>query len=911
MWRRQFLLLTVLALVVCATTRADDRMDLQAFAIRGDSFRDAGRWKDAVNEYDKALPLAIKLLGPDHEAVIQLITEIGRLHGRLNDFTKSRDYLQRALQLAEKKKGKHDPQTLTVAWTLASSYEATDNHEKAEPLRQQIVTGYTQRFGASHEQTASALQALGYVQTALGQYKTAEQTLLRSLGIREKVLGRNHLETAVSHAALAELYRVMKEFKKGEAAARKSLAIREDQLPKNHPEIASSWIDLANLLQYDSRQKEAAVLYEKALPIFEATYGAASLETSHVVNAMALNQHKMGRYEAAQSLYEHAIATQIRIAGKEHPATLLPRHNYAILLAAKEQYTEAAKAFTEVRQLDRQRLAQILPTLTETQQLTFLGNVDQRRMLYIPLTLGLNRRADTAFNALSAAWVLNGKAMSQQVLAEQGRLQRDSRNPALAPLIRQLTTVRTQLAVLSHGLNASLLAREQLAASEQELAKKLAQAGGQATHATWVELAEVRKHLPANSALIEIAKFEVIDFQSTDDKTRWKSHRYAAWIIRPTGDIQVVDLGEAKLLDDAIAAARKELDTAPATIRAKGEPDAEKQLHKPLATVAAQLLPPLMKHLDGVEQWIISPDGNLWLLPWEILPVEKGKYLGETKRVQYVLTGRDCLPAPQAKITQTPSVILADPDYNLSRDKAAAELKNLLNEVQPDGLARSTRNLVLGSIPRLPGTAVEAEAVAPRLSKYGGTEAKVFTGSQALEGVVKAAKNPRVLVLSTHGFFLPEQADGDVASKDKLENPLLRCGLLLAGCNDRKPASQGDDGVLTGLEIAATDLRGTELVVLSACETGLGDINNGEGVAGLRRVFHVAGAEHVLATLWQVPDLQSAQLMAAFFEHLSDGRTPSKALQQAQREMIQKRRDRFGAAHPYYWAAYTLTGPGK
>ena len=231
---------------------------------------------------------------------------------------------------------------------------------------------------------------------------------------------------------------------------------------------------------------------------------------------------------------------------------------------------------------------------------------------------------------------------------------------------------------------------------------------------------------------------------------------------------------------------------------------------------------------------------------------------------------------------------------------------------------------LLPSVSPLPNTGLEALVVQPNLEEYAGQKSVLYKEQYALERVAKALVRPKVVSFATHGFFLPTQqadrsrhkllASDDIRSVpldqngDRIENALLRCGLLLSGCNNRTSVVADDDGILTGLEILGIDFRGTELAVLSACETAVGDVTNGEGVAGLRQAFQLAGVRSVVATLWQVPDRDSAMIMNDFFANLADGQSRAEALRQAQVSRIKSRRKRYGTAHPFYWAAWTITG---
>jgi CHAT domain-containing protein len=264
------------------------------------------------------------------------------------------------------------------------------------------------------------------------------------------------------------------------------------------------------------------------------------------------------------------------------------------------------------------------------------------------------------------------------------------------------------------------------------------------------------------------------------------------------------------------------------------------------------------------------------MVPWPALIDSDNNYLIEKYSVSLVGTGRDLLNKAPTKGIST-GVIVADPDYDVGTTDAAA--------------AKPFR--------RLPGTAREAKEVALHLKKIAGGDPTVLMGAAASEVAVKELHNVSVLVLSTHGFYLPIPASAKL-------NPLLCCGLALKGANHRGLVSTDDDGILTGMEVVGINLEGTKLVVLSACDTGVGQLQVGEGVAGLRQAFQLAGAEAVVASLWPVADEETATLMGRFFKHQATSRQYADALRQAQLEFMDSLKRERGAAHPILWAAFSV-----
>jgi CHAT domain-containing protein len=413
---------------------------------------------------------------------------------------------------------------------------------------------------------------------------------------------------------------------------------------------------------------------------------------------------------------------------------------------------------------------------------------------------------------------------------------------------------------------------------------------------------------------------------------------------------RLIDLGEADAIDETVAQVRQSVIYAGSELAKtdkSGLPEAERTWEEGFRQVSRPLyqrvFAPLRAALGPATLIYLAPDGELNRLPFEALVDDQGRYLIETYRFAYLSSGRDLLQAHPQPGQGT--VVFAGPDYNLGaarRHEAAEPLLAALSRGTPPGW-RGARSGDVRGLPRwgpLAGAAQEADLVQQALQGSGYGPVTEYVGPKALEEVLKRLRAPRVLHLATHGFFLPdekrapEDRGGPFAAGLEFgparvlvrlrgtENPLLRSGLVLAGANavgeragpatapgqqaDAEPAV--DDGWVTAEEIALMDLRGTELVVLSACETGLGSVKIGEGVYGLRRAFLYAGARTLVTSLFAVPDEQTHQLMQRFYGALKAGQGKLEALHGAQVELLRQRRAAGGAAHPFFWASFVLVG---
>jgi CHAT domain-containing protein len=412
------------------------------------------------------------------------------------------------------------------------------------------------------------------------------------------------------------------------------------------------------------------------------------------------------------------------------------------------------------------------------------------------------------------------------------------------------------------------------------------------TQTETVTVERVQGTIPADAALIEWFRYRPFDPKAKLQEQRWGTARYVAYVLKREGQLVAVDLGEAAAIERTLS-------------------DLLVALHDPDSTLASelareldrQLMQPLRPHLGEAREILLSPDGMLNLLPFGALVDEQQHYLTERWQITYLTSGRDLLRLSSAVPSRQAPIIIADPDFGLV-DKAS--VASVSGNRRSNGMAAGTMKF-----DPLPGTAVEAQALKDILKLK---DEQVLMKSKATETALKHVKGPRILHIATHGFFLEDQPSdlesqaGHLLGRDSLqapkgENPLLRSGLALAGANRLR--SGQDDGVLTALEVAGLDLTSTELAVLSACETGVGAVQNGEGVYGLRRALVLAGVRTQIASLWKVDDAATKDLMIDYYRRLQAGAGRSQALREAQLTILRNP----ARAHPYYWASFIAIGP--
>ncbi|MFM6589981.1 MAG: CHAT domain-containing protein [Microcystis panniformis] len=661
--------------------------------------------------------------------------------------------------------------------------------------------------------------------------------------------------------------------------AEQALAIHKQQLGDNHPNTATSLNNLAELYRVQGRYSEAEPLYKEALSIWEQQLGDNHPLTALSLNNLAELYRVQGRYSEAEPLYHRSLAIFKQQLGDKHPKAGTSLNNLSVFYQSQDDIPQAINYRTQALAVEEYNLSENLYMGDDKQKQDYMATVLGTTNGVISLNLQAAPNNPEA-TRLALKTILERKGRILDVSTNSLQILRQRTDDLESQqLLTQLIEVRTQLSNLTFkkpdDFPSPEIYRQQLnevTAKAKEIEDKIGRRSAEFRSLSQpITLEGIQKLIPADAALVEIVRYRPFNPKAPENQ-RFGNPRYAVYILYPNGDIKAKDLGEAKPIDDKLIYFRDNLADVD---KVTGIPQTPiPQLKESARQLDETLMQPIRQLLGNTKTILLSPDAALNLIPFEALVDENNQYLVENYHITYLTSGRDLLRLKDKFASQQSPLIVADPFYGKAGEKVA--------------LTRSIDRSEF-TFPGLPGTEEEAKAIKNILR-----QATVLTGYKATENAVKQVKKPNILHIATHGFFKPES--------NVLENPLLHSGLVLAGVTIGQSA--GDDGFLTALETTNLNLVGTKLVVLSACDTGKGDIKIGQGVYGLRRALVIAGSESQLISLWKVSDDATKDLMVAYYGRLQKGEGRSEALRQIQLGMLKGEKQK----HPFYWASFIPSG---
>jgi CHAT domain-containing protein/Tfp pilus assembly protein PilF len=872
-----------------------------------------GKYEEAEPLFKRALDIREKALGKDHPETGASLNDLAILNLARGKYVEAEPLYKRALDISEKALGKDHPETALSLNNLAGLYWEQGKYVDAEPLFRRALAIREKAFGKDHPSIATGLNNLALLYRRQGKYEDAEPLYKRALEIREKALSKDHPDKALTLNNLAALYSSQGKYEEAELLHKRALDIREKALGKDHPETATTLNNLAVVYSFLGKYEEAEPLHKRALYIREKTLGKVHPETALSLNNLAGLYQTLGKYEEAEPLFKRALDIREKALGKDHPDTAVSLDSLASLYMAKGDLVQAIKFQSLANVASERNLARNLVIGAERQKLAYLATLSAQTDRTISLHLH-SAPDDPAAGALAATLILQRKGRALDATSQNLNALRSRFNAEDQALLDRLTETRSLLAKLVLRGPQKLTAEQhqarikeledQAEKYEADISRRSDEFRAQSLPVT---LEAVRAAIPPDSALIEFASYRPFNAKAPKGDQAYGRPRYVAYVLRQEGEIEFKELGEATAIDMAIAALRKAL-------RNPRRADVKRLARG----VDAKVFQPLRPLLGDVSRLLISPDGSLNLVSFAALVDERGRYAVERYSINFLASGRDLLRLQVARESRGGPLVVAAPDFGRRNQIEAARLEKQEKDASEGQVeAESARSVIKEFyFPPLPYAEREGEALRALLP-----DATLLTKRQATKAALGQVRGPKLLHIATHSFFLEDQQltsageRGAQAISDdpertlqrlercgvRVESPLLRSGLALAGANEHK---EDDNGILTALEVTGLNLWGTKLVTLSACDTGVGEVKNGDGVHGLRRALTLAGAETQVMSLWAVSDKATRELMVAYYDRLKQGEGRGEALRRVQLEMLKGVNRR----HPYYWASFIQSG---
>jgi tetratricopeptide (TPR) repeat protein len=883
----------------------------------------------AMGDYARAEPLcrqslAIRkeALGEKHNQYATSLNNLALLYFTMGDHAKAEPLFRQALAIRKEALGEkrtdYDYYVILADYgtslnNLAELYRRMGDYAKAEPLYRQLLVVDKHTLGETHPHYATDLNNLAMLYEGMGDYAKAEPILRQALAIIKEALGEKHPLYAASLNNLAELYRKMENYARAEPLYRQALAILKEARREKHPDYATILGNLAVLLDNMGDYAKAEPLCRQALAIIKEALGEKHPHYATSLNNLAGLYEAMGNHAEAEPLYLQALAIHKEALGEKHPDYATCLHNLALLYQEMGDYAQAERFLRQGLEISRDNLDLAAAVQSERQQLAMASHLRCTLDAYLDLAPRAKHGGEPAYRPV-LAW-------KGAVFARQRRFRLQRRHPELADAFAQLESMASRLATLAFAVpdpeqQATFRRQiEELTEEKERLESDLARRSAayrQQRQAERLEPERLQAALRADTALVDFLEYTHRS-PPPQGKGQWRfERRLAAFVVR-RDSLQQLDLGLAQPIAEHIGRWRASHAVGKAPPEGMADPAA--QLRK-------QLWLPLERHLKGIKVVLVSPDGALNGLPLAALPgAEPGKFLVHEYAFATVAVPQllpELLQGMSRPAQEPPSLLLAGGiDFGESKaEPPAGSLPPVPLFSRLAGSESEVNDLRAQFEDAFP------DAPAPKLLRKDKATKAAF---------LAAAPRHRFVHLATHGFFAAESEKSALAPERRAallrdglrmrveatgRHPGLLSGVVFAGVN--RPEHRPEESILTALEGAELGLDQVELVVLSACETGRGQVAGGEGVLGLQRAFQLAGARGVVASLWRVSDEETHQLMREFYRRVWSDKPLAKAeaLRQAQLWMLDNWKPRGGLERPapkgppppYVWAAFVLSG---
>lgn len=831
-------------------------------------YKDAGEMAYAANEFRVAeisfqtSRLVFETYGlTRHVNYAGVIADMGLLKHTMGSYSDAERYTLEALEIRKDLYGESSLATAASLNNLAVLQKDQAKYSESEKTLGEAMT-MVRDLGHDDELLyAIMLNNQAMLAQQLGRMEEASRLMEDAISLSAKLQGKKSSNHQRLLTNLAILNQEMGKYEQSEALFLEVIELKEKRLGKRHPDYAHMLNNLAGLYVLMERDDEVETLLTDAKAIYVRNFGE-----DHP--AVATNNANLGNFyrhkndPRAEKLLEAALASREQLLGDHHPLVAQSKEDLALWRWQQGEWQEAQSLFTAALDQSLEFISSFFPAMSESEKARYWDRLRPRFFKYYAFAAQAKSHIEItsdvfAYRVATKSMLLNSSQKVKTSILNSG-------DSTLVAAYNDWVSTKESLALYYtyskeeiRDQNVNLDSLERVSNSKERTLSAYASQIGKSyfPQTTFTEIADA---LDESEALVEILQVPVYDrtFTGTTDY-------YALIVKRGLPSPEFVAIGNSEELDDKYFKYYRN------AVQLKLE---DKFSYE-------KFWQPIASHVAAQSKLFVSKDGVYNQLNIETLRNE-GTYVFDQKEVEILTSAADLVHAKQVSSTSwAKASLMGFPDYGNS------------------------------NIAKLPGTKVEVETIKQTLESAG-VQTQVYLADQATEQAAKGVEG-NIIHIATHGFFL---ADVTNLSQERVfgvqpeiakEQPLLRSGLLFAGAantytGEDKEFNAKDNGVLTAYEAMNMSLENTDLIVLSACETGLGDTKAGEGVFGLQRAFHIAGADRIIMSLWKVDDEATQLLMSSFYRELVRQKDTRKAFQTAKKSLQSSHPE------PYYWGAFVL-----